>query len=218
VAEHTTRTVREHYARLAEHYDAGANRACKRAYERFIPEALAGCRRVLEIGAGSSPLLDAVDAPLRVGADLSHAMLSRRGAAADAPRVVTDLQQPGLAEGSFDGIFSLNVMEHVPDPAAFVRAHHALLTPGGRSVIVTPNGGMAGLLELLERLRLKLPEGPHRFVDAREIRAHAESAGLAVERIEAWLAFPAGPEALVRAVDRCAGGFGLFLRAVLVKP
>ncbi|MBI1321290.1 MAG: methyltransferase domain-containing protein [Candidatus Hydrogenedens sp.] len=219
MAEHTTRTVREHYAKLAEGYDDGANAACKRAYERLIPVDLRGCARVLEIGAGASPLLDAIGAPFSCGADLSHAMLSRRNAAAGAARVVADMQQAPFPPSSFDGVYSLNVMEHVPDPAALLRECHRLLAPGGRCALITPNGGVAGLLELLERLRLKLPEGPHRFVDTAELRRHAEAAGFRVERIETLLAFPAGPDALVQFIDRCcAGKFGLFLHAVFVKP
>jgi SAM-dependent methyltransferase len=218
MAEHTTRAVREHYAALAERYDDGANQACKRAYERLIPEALRGCRRVLEIGAGASPLLDAVGAEFSCGADLSRAMLSQRNAAAGASRVVADMQQAPFAPGSFDGVYSINVLEHAPDPAALLRESYRLLAPGGRCAAITPNGGITALLKTLERLRLKLPEGPHRFVDAAELRAAAEAAGFRVARLEPILAFPAGPEGLVRAMDRLAGGrFGMFLFAVLEK-
>lgn len=219
MAEHTARTVREHYARLAATYDDGANRACKRAYARMVARDMAGRGRVLEIGAGASPLLEAAGAPFACGADLSVAMLARRNAAPAAFRVAADMQQAPFADGSFDGVYSVNVLEHAPDPAALLRECRRLLAPGGRCAAITPNGGLAALLETLERLRLKLPEGPHRFLDAAELRRHAGAAGFRVTRLRPVLAFPAGPDALVRAADRlCAGRFGLFLHAVLERP
>ena len=43
---------------------------------------------------------------------------------------------PGL---KFDAIFAQLVLEHIPDPHAFLRAAHDLLVPGGRIVICVPN-------------------------------------------------------------------------------
>jgi 2-polyprenyl-3-methyl-5-hydroxy-6-metoxy-1,4-benzoquinol methylase len=44
----------------------------------------------------------------------------------------------GLGEQRFDLIFSSNVLEHLPDVAAFLRAAHGLLREGGAMIVAVP--------------------------------------------------------------------------------
>lgn len=52
----------------------------------------------------------------------------------------SELEHAGLPVDYFDVAFSFMVMEHVRDPAAFLRAVHASLRPGGRYLLLTVNG------------------------------------------------------------------------------
>lgn len=214
--QHDTTTVRAHYAALAAAYDAKANAACKRAYAALIREHLGGAGRVLEIGAGSSPLLEELDAPLKLALDLSAEMLALRQAAGGALRVVGDAQALPIADGSFDAAYSVNVLEHVPDPAAVAVECARTLAPGGVMLAITPNGDAEWLLDLLEALQLKLPEGPHRFLTGAALR---RLGGASFELLEhrKWIAFPAGPAWLVDGVDRMLPGRGLFQYVLLKK-
>ncbi len=214
----STEAVRRHYAGLAENYNAGANAACNRAYARLVRKELSGAQAVLEIGAGAHPLVGLLDAPVRVACGLTPEML-RQANATGVSRVVCDSLAAPFRECSFDALFSINVIEHVPDPAAFVYGSARLLKPNGKLVLVTPNGGFTWLLDLLEQAKLKLPEGPHRFVTTKELRGWAAAASCSVETMAPILAFPTGPPAWVRAVDSVASplGFGLFILAVLRK-
>lgn len=217
--EHNTESVRAHYAKLAASYDDKANPACKRAYEHLVRETFAGCDRVLELGAGSSPTLDVLDGSLRVACDMSFDMLAMRNAAPDAPRVAADGQCLPYVDSCFDGVYSINVLEHVPDPRLFVAEVARILKPGGLFLGITPNGDAEWLLDLLEALKLKLPEGPHHFL------TYAATAALAGEDFDVvahkkFLAFPAGPEGLVNWIDGLGGseqGWGLFQYIVLRK-
>ncbi len=200
---HHIRDVRTHYARLANSYDTRANRACKRAYARLVTRTLADAERVLELGAGSSPLMNVLDAKTKVACDLSVPMLS------PIPgkfwRVAADGQHLPLEDATFDAVFSINVLEHVPDPAAMFRESARILGPGGLFLAVTPNGDVTWLLDLLERLHLKLPEGPHRFLRTAELAGLVGDAFTLVEH-RSFLAFPAGPDRLVQAMDRLVSG------------
>ena len=216
---HATDEVREHYAELAATYDDKANQACKRAYLDLVQWHLGSAKRILEWGAGSSPLLDASNAPLKVAADLSHAMLGLRRTAEGAPRVTADAQCAPFESASFDAIYCINVLEHAPDPSRVTHEVARLLAPGGRFLAVTPNGDLEWLLDLLERLHLKLPEGPHSFLSTAKL---AELAGTDLTIVEhrCFLAFPAGPAPLVGLIDRMIAGDkgrGLFQYILLEK-
>ena len=211
--------VREHYRRLAASYERKANVACLDACLELARNHLGSCRRLLEVGAGSATLVAQLDAPLRSACDLSLPML-RSGRRADgvAP-VLGDTEQLPYSDASFDGVLSVNLLEHVPHPARMLGELQRVLEPGGRALLVTPNGDLEPLLDLLERIRLKLPEGPHRFLGVREARALAE-AHFAVLEHRPFLVFPAGPRWLVKGLDRLARaerGRGLFQYLLLRK-
>lgn len=212
-----TDSVRRHYTALAPRYNQGANAACNRRYEELLSAAVGKVDRVLEAGAGAHSVLPMLAARQRVACDLTMPMLQQ--APRDLARVVCDAHQPPFRAAHFDAVVSVNVLEHVAEPTAMLVACSALLRTGGRMALITPNGDYARLLELLERLRLKLPEGPHRFVGRVELRDCAEAAGLRVIALRPVLASPAGPPGWVRLMDAIGArmGFGLFLFCLLEK-
>ncbi len=214
----STEAVRKHYADLAQSYNEGANTACNQAYARLVSEELSGAQAVLEIGAGAHPLAGVLNAPLRVACDLTPEML-QQSESSTVHQIVCDSLATPFTDSSFDAVFSINVIEHVPNPSAFMAETMRLLKPNGILMIITPNGDFSRVLALLERLRLKLPEGPHRFVTAKELRVWAATTGCSVETLMPLLAFPVGPDFFVRAVDALARplGIGLFILAVLRK-
>lgn len=200
-----TPEVRSHYAILAPDYGARANVACARAYARLVTRTLAYRAHVLEVGAGSSPVLDHLPAARRAACDFSLPMLANARRPRGWPRVAADAQALPFPDSTFDAVLSINLLEHLPDPSVLVREAARVLAPGGRFLAVTPNGDAEWLLDLIERWRLKLPEGPHRFLGFREL---ADLAGRELRILEhrAFLAFPAGPSAFVQALDRLLAG------------
>lgn len=86
-------------------------------------------------------------------------------------------------EGCFDLVCSMEVIEHVTDPAAFVAALAERLAPGGLMLLSTPNRtplSQAGLVTLAERFGM-VPHGTHhweQFIAPEELDALLEGAGL----------------------------------------
>jgi 2-polyprenyl-6-hydroxyphenyl methylase/3-demethylubiquinone-9 3-methyltransferase len=86
----------------------------------------------------------------------------------------------------FDAVTALEVIEHVADPAAFVRSLGALLVPGGRLFLSTLNRTARSLVEAklgAEYVMRLLPAGTHdwrRFVPPATLAAYCRGAGLAV--------------------------------------
>ncbi|HIJ64682.1 MAG TPA: methyltransferase domain-containing protein [Candidatus Hydrogenedentes bacterium] len=209
-----SRDVREHYAALATAYEGKANKACERAYADLLTRCLASAERILELGSGASRLLAQLDAPFKAACDFSEPML-RAKKGAGLHRIVSDAAFAPFPAACFDGVFCINLLEHVSNPARVIGEARRLLVPGGRFVAVTPNGDLEKLLGLLERLHLKIPEGPHRFLTFNEL---AELAGGAFDVLEhrRFLAFPAGPRFLVNAAERLLP-WGLFQYVVARK-
>jgi SAM-dependent methyltransferase len=95
--------------------------------------------RVIDAGCGTGETLTwlrAATAPggLAVGIDLSAAHLSAARAAlpSDVGLLQADLGRTPLANASWDLVWSVNTVHHLPDPLAGTRALAALLRPGGR--------------------------------------------------------------------------------------
>jgi 2-polyprenyl-6-hydroxyphenyl methylase/3-demethylubiquinone-9 3-methyltransferase len=90
-----------------------------------------------------------------------------------------------LGPEPFDLIASLEVVEHVDNPAAFVRGLADALKPGGLLILSTPNRTPVSRLAMItlgEGLGA-IPRGTHdwdRFLTPDELRAQIEAAGLEV--------------------------------------
>lgn len=157
---------------------------------------LAG-RRALDVGCGAGLLTE----PLaRLGADVVgvDAAMENVGAAAAhaAGQGLTisyrhgDIADPDFADalGRFDLITSMEVIEHVAEPAHFLSALAERLVADGLMILSTPNRTAASrllLVEAAERIGA-IPRGTHdwhRFLTPDELTDLAAAAGLAVRDV-----------------------------------
>ena len=89
--------------------------------------------------------------------------------------------------GTFDIVTCMEMLEHVPDPAAIVRACATLVKPGGQVIFSTLNRNLkAYLLAILgaEYVLRLLPKGTHdyrKFITPAELAKFARDAGLMID-------------------------------------
>ena len=150
---------------------------------------LAG-RSAIDVGCGAGLLAE----PLaRLGArvtglDAAAENVAAAQAHAEAVGLTIDYRNVDVEklEGeTFDLVTSMEVIEHVTDPAAFVAALERALAPGGLMLLSTPNRTPMSrlmLVEAAERLG-QVPRGTHdwhKFLTPEELTALLKDAGLTV--------------------------------------
>ena len=137
------------------------------------------------------------------------------------------LEDAGLAPGSFDVVTLWDVIEHVPDPLATLRAAAAVLRPGGSLWIETPNiGGLFPRVSYRVASRLHYwphPEPPHHLFQfsADSLRHTLERAGFELvsettERIP--LRYTFGTTAQMREKPMKAGYAAVFAPFAALGP
>ena len=151
--------------------------------------------RVVDVGCGGGILAESMAAR---GAEVTGIDLSEK------PLAVATLHalESGIAvryeeiaaedlaarePGRYDIVTCMEMLEHVPDPSAVVRACATLVKPNGRVFFSTINRNpKAYLMAVLgaEYLLRLLPKGTHdykRFITPAELSRHARGAGLEID-------------------------------------
>ena len=164
--------------------------------QRLAPNGLQG-RHVLDVGCGGGLLSEAL---ARAGAQVSAIDLApelvkvarlhmlESGVQVDYQvKAVEALAAERL--GSFDAITCMEMLEHVPDPAAIIAACATLLRPGGRLFLSTLNRTPAAFALAIvgaEYVARLLPRGTHRYADfikPSELASWLREAGLQIEDV-----------------------------------
>ena len=155
-------------------------------------------RKVLDIGCGGGILAESM---ARKGATVCGIDLSEKALrVADLHSLESGVQvryrliaAEDLAEqeaGQYDVVTCMEMLEHVPDPGAIVRACAALVKPGGQVFFSTLNRNpKAYLFAILgaEYLLRMLPKGTHdyaKFITPAELSQYVRGAGLEVEALK----------------------------------
>jgi 2-polyprenyl-6-hydroxyphenyl methylase/3-demethylubiquinone-9 3-methyltransferase len=146
-------------------------------------------KTALDVGCGAGLLAEplarlgaqvtAIDAaPEVIGVARDHA--AGQGLAIDYRAMAVE-----ELDGGFDLVTSMEVIEHVADPRAFLRSLAARLAPDGLLVLSTPNRTARSrllMITIAEGLR-QIPRGTHdhgKFITPEEMKAMMAAAGLDV--------------------------------------
>ena len=184
---------------LAGRLEEAFRRLLIRDHARFL-------QRAYRHAGGAGPLLD-----VGCGGALLAAVLRQRGipaigldASLDAvklawhrhrvPALHGDLRQAPFAQGSLAVLSMFHVVEHLLDPAAYLRAAHALLRDGGRLVVQVPNADSLQFRLLGARWSgIDIPRHIHNF-RRRDVQRLLASTGFQITRYKhfSWRDNPAG--------------------------
>jgi SAM-dependent methyltransferase len=134
--------------------------------EPFLPLG-----RILDLGCGVGHSFHLLAPRETVGVDIEPSALEGQ----DRDTVAADMRDLPFPDGSFDGLISVQSLEHVPDGERVVREARRVVRAGGVAVFQTPN-----------RLTFARPDeiiDPYHYVeyDPSELRALCETAFAEVE-------------------------------------
>lgn len=159
--------------------------------------------RVLDIGCGGGLISEPV---ARMGAtvtgldpspeNIAAARLHAEGQGLSIDYRAARVEDLVGRETPFDAVLCLEVLEHVPDPGAFLKTCAELVRPGGLVVLSTLNRTMksyALAIVAAEYILGWLPRGTHqwdRFITPEEMAGQARAAGLSPPRFEGMIYDP----------------------------
>lgn len=200
--------VRAVYDAAADDYDRRHGDARSERRFRIIDapqhQAARGAQRVLELGCGTGRLLAGIDAPVRIGVDISPGMLRharRRGLAV----ALADAHALPFADASFDAVLAAKGLFRYLDAERAFRECARVLAPGGRLAVhqyAARTWSLRTLMRLLGSLR---PAGPgpgptpvevHEVHDLDDLYRPARAAGLRVASAQLWRSVRVPPYAL----------------------
>ncbi|MDR1287361.1 MAG: class I SAM-dependent methyltransferase [Treponema sp.] len=166
--------------------------------------------RVLDVGCATGALLEKLrDRGWAVcGLEISPSAGYARDARALDVRSLP-LEKSGLEDGSFDVVLASHLIEHLNDPAIFIRGAARVLAPGGRLFITTPN--ISGLQARFSGGRWRSAIFDHLYLfSAGTLSALLVKEGFRPEKTATWggLAEGTAPPFIKRAADRAAKRFG----------
>ena len=147
---------------------------------------------IVDIGCGGGILTEAMSeaGANAVGIDMAEAPLAvarlhRAESGADVDYEQTTAEELAAERpAAFDVVTCLEMVEHVPDPAAVIRACHDLVKPGGHVFFSTINRNPKSFLFAIvgaEYVLRLLPKGTHeyaKFIRPSELEEWARQAGL----------------------------------------
>jgi len=127
-------------SRMEEAY----RRLVLRDHVRFVMGALGASRArgpLLDVGSGGGlfPGMMRERGYRAAGLDFSREAAAIAWRVQGVPAACGMLEKAPFAAGQFAGITMFHVLEHLPDPRAYLNAARALLAPDGRLVVQVPN-------------------------------------------------------------------------------
>jgi len=150
----------------------------------LLSEALAGeGARVVALDLAQELIKVAKLHRLETGVSVDYRLQSAESLAVEMP-------------GRFDVVTCMEMLEHVPDPAAVVQACATLLKPGGRLFLSTLNRTPAAFALAIvgaEYVARLLPRGTHQyrdFIKPSELAAWLRAAGLQLEDVSGLMYEP----------------------------
>lgn len=155
-------------------------------------------KNILDVGCGGGLLSEAMarESAIVTGIDLSEAVIQVAKQHAEKKRILVDYQCINvetivkIQKEQFDIVTCMEMLEHVPDPVAILKACADCLKPGGKLFVSTLNRNLKSYFSAIiaaEYILGMLPKGTHeysKFIRPSELTAWAKQVGLKLGNLQ----------------------------------
>jgi ubiquinone/menaquinone biosynthesis C-methylase UbiE len=178
--------VQDHFDHVAENYDYWKNRnwyyyaELKNLLSDLIPPG----QKVLEIGCATGDLLAHVRPSYGLGLDISPEMIhlaQRKHNDNQSLYFCADSVEALRTDTEFDYVFMADVIEHLSDVSGTLKAIQQIARPQTSFIMTMANPLWEPLLLLLEKMHLKMPEGPHHRLPLQAVRELVDGEGFSLK-------------------------------------
>lgn len=173
-----------HFDLIAERYDYWKNKNTRyyNKLKTILKKKITSNFSILDFGCGTGDLLTFLNPENGIGYDSSSEMIK-----------ICRLKYPSLTWTThipmrqFDFVYSVDVLEHVKDLDTYFLEMKGCLKPDGTLILIFANPHWEPFLLLLEKLKLKMPEGPHQRFSNRTVMAHLKKNDLNLIQLEYFM-------------------------------
>ena len=176
------KSVQAHFDQIAKEYDKWKD---KNAYyystmKAFVRRNIRANSSVLEVGCGTGDILASTDASRGVGIDISSEMIKLAQFKHPQHEFIAAAVEDFQMDEKFDYIILVDVADHVPDVLDVFESIYKFCHPETRIILTTVNPWWEPILSFMEKIGAKMPEGPHNFIEKRNISCILEIANFSV--------------------------------------
>lgn len=188
--------VKEHFDEIARSYDFWKKKNwyyydnLKDLYKSLI----SGGAEVLEVGCGTGDILTSLKPERGTGIDISGEMIkiaAEKHAAEKNLKFFTSTAEEFQTDEKFDFIIMPDVIEHLENVETTIAALKKFCHEKTEIIISMINPLWEGPFMILEKLKLKMPEGPHNRISIGKLKSISKDCGFTVKNEGYRMIFPA---------------------------
>ena len=162
--------IKEHFDVISGEYDKykEKNKFYYRALKKILMKEVGKGKRILDVGCGTGELLDFLEPSYGLGIDVSEGMINearKKYKKGNLKFEVGDAEN--LKKGEYDFILLIDVVEHLSDVR---KVFNELRKFDSKILVSFINPIFEPGLIIMEKLKMKLPEGPHDRLSVREMK------------------------------------------------
>ncbi len=181
-----TDVVQEHFDKIAKKYDfyKEKNKYYYSHLQNLLCKLIPPSKKILEVGCGTGTLLASIFPEKGWGIDISLEMIKiakKRYQGAENLKFSTS-EISNFSNKSLDFIFMCDVIEHLEYPEKIFFQIRKIMHKDTVFICTMANPRWEWILNLAEKLKLKMPEGKHYRWSYKQINSFLKKAGLEVEK------------------------------------
>ena len=185
--------VEKHFNKIANDYDyyKKKNSFYYENLKKLLKSLIPINKNILEFGCGTGDILASLNPKKGVGYDISSEMINlAKEKHMDNKNLLFTHDSSFMIHNSYEYVFLSDVIEHLDDPRKEFIKLSKLMNRNTKLIITMANPIWEPFLMIAEKLRLKMPEGPHKRIKNHELRIVLKDLGMKVVKHDYKLLVP----------------------------